>query len=516
LSSVPRSSRRPQGEVGQSESASTSLWIGFRQFVWLWNRCQGQATPPLHVEIAEWLGQRWRSGDRRLVLLVFRSAGKSTLVGIFCAWLLLNDPDLRILVLAAEHDLARKMVRNVKRIIERHPLTRHLVPRRAEQWASDQFTVQRRLTRRDPSLLARGIGSNITGSRADVVICDDVEVPSTCATAPRREELRLRLQEISYVLVPGGLQLYVGTPHSYHTIYAEEHRDDRGETSPFLADFQRLCIPLLDDRGLSRWPERFSAEKITEIRRQSGPAKFDSQMLLRPRNVEEIRLDPAHLIRYDAQLELREANGEAILSLAGRRLVSASCWWDPAYGAPGTGDASVVAGVFVDEAGLYWLHGIRYLSHDPEQRHETDEATQLCRQVAAFVEEFYLPSITIETNGIGRFLPALLRRELQARGLACPVLEHVSRSSKEQRILHAFDPLLAAAALRAHADVWASPFIDEMREWRPGRRCRDDGLDAVSGCVLAEPVRLSRVGPGRRQTWRPGRPLHTAAIDFDP
>ena len=58
------------------------------------------------------------------MLLVFRNAGKSTLVGIFCAWLLLNDPDLRILVLAAEHDLARKMVRNVKRIIERHPLTR--------------------------------------------------------------------------------------------------------------------------------------------------------------------------------------------------------------------------------------------------------------------------------------------------------------------------------------------------------------------------------------------------------
>ena len=87
---------------------------------------------------------------------------------------------------------------------------------------SDQFTVRRRLTRRDPSLLARGIGANITGSRADVVICDDVEVPNTCATALRREELRSRLHEISYVLVPGGLQLYVGTPHSYDSIYAEE------------------------------------------------------------------------------------------------------------------------------------------------------------------------------------------------------------------------------------------------------------------------------------------------------
>jgi hypothetical protein len=511
---VPRSScgdRVATAQAGQPQCPR----IGFRQFVWLWNRCQGQTTPPLHIEIAEWLEQRWHQEDRRLVLLVFRSAGKSTLVGIFCAWLLLNDPDLRILVLAAEHDLARKMVRNVKRIIERHPLTRGLIPKRAEQWASDQFTVRRRLTRRDPSLLARGIGANITGSRADVVICDDVEVPNTCATAPRREELRSRLHEISYVLVPDGLQLYVGTPHSYDSIYAEEGSKD-GEEPPFLEGFKRLCIPLLDGGGASRWPERFTPEGIAEIRRRSGPAKFESQMLLRPRSVDDIRLDPALLVRYDAPLELREANGESVLSLSGRRLVSASCWWDPAYGAPDLGDASVVAAVFVDEDGAYWLHDIRYLNHDPAQRHEIDEATQLCRQVAAFVKELYLPSVTIETNGLGRFLPALLRRELHALGLACPVLEHVSRSNKEQRILLAFDPLLAAAALRAHAAVWASPFIEEMREWRPGRRCRDDGLDAVSGCLLAEPVRLPRAGPGRRYDWRPGRSLHTATIDFDP
>ncbi len=310
---LARPRRRPRREPLRGQ-------VGFRQFVWLWNRCQGQTTPPLHVEIAEWLGQRWQAGDRRLVLMVFRSAGKSTLVGIFCAWLLLNHPDLRILVLAAEQDLARKMVRNVKRIIERHPLTRNLVPKRADQWAADQFTVRRRLTRRDPSILARGIGANITGSRADIVICDDVEVPNTCATALRREELRSRLHEISYVLVPEGLQLYVGTPHSYDSIYAEPSDDDQ---EAYLGGFERLCIPLLDEEGESRWPERFTPEGIAEIRRRSGPAKFDSQMLLQPKNVEDIRLDPAHLVRYDAPLELRHANGESILSISGRRMVSA-------------------------------------------------------------------------------------------------------------------------------------------------------------------------------------------------
>jgi hypothetical protein len=348
------------------------------------------------------------------------------------------------------------------------------------------------------------------------VICDDVEVPNTCNTPGKREQLRERLAEISYVLVPGGLQLYVGTPHSYYSIYAEAGREERGEARAFLDGFARLCIPILDSAGRSRWPERFSLEKIDETRRRTGPAKFDSQMMLQPRSVEEVRLDPAGLVRYDAPLEYRESNREAVLSIGGRRMVSATAWWDPAYGSPGTGDASVVAAVFVDAEGHYWLHGVRYLSHDPAQLQETAEAAQLCQQVAGFVEQMRLPAISVETNGLGRFLPALLRREIGAAGLACAVVERFSHANKEQRILDAFDPLLAARVLHAHASVWSTPFIEEMREWRPARRCRDDGLDAVSGCLLAEPVRLRRFAPAPRREWRPGGHAQVAAAHFDP
>jgi hypothetical protein len=176
----------------------------------------------------------------------------------------------------------------------------------------------------------------------------------------------------------------------------------------------------------------------------------------------------------------------------------------------------VVAAVFVDAEGGYWLHAVRYLTHDPTRLQETDEATQLCRQVAEFAEQMHLPAITIETNGLGRFLPALLRRELGLARVGCAVVEQFSHSSKEQRILDAFDPLLAAGALHAHADVWSTPFVEEMREWRPARRCRDDGLDAVSGCLLAEPVRLRRFAPGPRRDWRPGSLARAAAVEFEP
>ena len=465
--------------------------VDFDVFVALWNNAQGLETPALHVEMAAWLQDQWRTGRRELLLTAFRNSGKSTLVGLFSAWLLRAEPDLRILVLAADLALARKMVRNVKRIIERHPLTRGLKPARADQWASEQFTVNRRAELRDPSMLARGIGANLTGSRADVVICDDVEVPNTCDTAPKRADLRARLAEIEYVLVPGGLQLYVGTPHTYYTIYAREARGDAGEDKPFLHGFTRLALPLLGDDGASRWPERFPITRIEALRRRSGPNKFKSQMLLQPVNILDSRLDPDKLCPYADDLHYAERNGKAVLSLGARRLVSASCWWDPAYGAPGGGDGSVIACVFTGVDGTYYLHRVAYLETDPAAAE--DPATQQCRRVAAFLRDNFLPAVMLETNGLGRFLPGLLRGELAAAAVDAAVVERTSQRAKDLRIVEAFDAVLDAGRLHAHDSVWETPFVREMREWLPGGKVRDDGLDAVSGCLLAEPVRLARV-----------------------
>lgn len=491
--------------------------VSFSEFVCGWNADQGRATPDLHLRIARWLDACWSRGDRRLLLMVFRDAGKSTLVGMFCAWLLGCDPDLRLLVLSAEAGLATKMTRNVRRLIERHHVLRRLLPKRREEWASDQFTVQRAANHRDPSLLAKGIGANITGCRADVIVCDDVEVPNTADTQQKRLDLRDRLRELSFVLVPDGVQLYIGTPHTYYSIYADRPREELGEQHPFLAGFSRLNLPILDQQRQGVWPERFSPPAVRALQTDSGPTRFRSQMILSPAQARETRLDPDRLVRYEAPLATSTVNGGLMLTIDGRRMVGTSCWWDPAMGREQGGDASVIAAVFTDDAGSYWLHGIRYLTVIESADEDIDAAAQLCRQVIRFLVEHEQPSVTIETNGIGKFLPLLLRRELRAQALNIAVIEHTSTRRKDDRILSAFDPLLAARALRAHASVWDTGFIRELREWFPGAQGQDDGIDAVSGCILSQPVRLSTpdVSPPRRD-WRGSNTVFDAKTGFEP
>ena len=254
--------------------------------------------------------------------------------------------------------------------------------------------------------------------------------------------MRAKLSELDYVLVPSGMQLYVGTPHNYYSIYETEEIKDGVE--PFLKDFTRLDLPILSGDGQSAWPERFSLERIMAIRRRSGENKFLSQMMLKPVNFSQGRLAVDKLIFYDEKLTLSECNHKYVMQIGDVKMVSASCWWDPSFGKSVKGDDSVVAVVFCDAEGGYWLHDIEYIRVADE---DSDKSASIqCAKVAEFVKKYDLPAVHVEKNGIGRFLPGILRQELAKAGISCAVIEETSRQAKDMRIIEAFDAILANRA----------------------------------------------------------------------
>lgn len=485
---------------------------GFKLFTVIWNQLQNQTTPALHIEMANWLEAARSTEKTQCLLMAFRSAGKSTLVGLYAAWLLYQNQNTRILVLAADHALAKKMVRNVKRIIERHPCTKHLKPTDKDQWAADRFTIARDAELRDPSMLAKGVTSNITGLRADIVICDDVEVPNTCDSPQKRQDLRERLGEIPYILVAGGQTLYVGTPHDYYSIYASKPRTEIGEEHEFMHGFERLSIPLLNAQGECAWPERYTAEIIREFITQHGKNKFDSQMQLRPVNIAKARLNPDLVEFYNHEIEFDDIVTKS-LYIGDQKMISASAWWDPSL-AKLDGDDSVLAVIFTGEDNNLYLHHLEYIKTDPII--DLDEATLQCRIVGDILKKYRVPYIQIETNGIGSFLPKILRRVLVGMKGLTKVRGVSSTTNKASRIIEAFDITLASERLKLHERIRSTPFLMEMREWQPNKsRCRDDALDAVAGALRAEPFNIKVTGQKGQYNWNRKAQPHNAKSDWD-
>lgn len=197
----------------------------FYDFMNTWNHYINMETPAHHRRMMQFLVDVWCGEKRRGLLMAFRHSGKSTVVGIFAACVLYLHPETRILILSAESGLATRMVNHIRNILENHPLCVDLIPKNKKEWASGRITINRPIGIREPSVICQGIHGNITGSRADLIICDDVEVPNTCNTAQKREMLRERLRELDFILSPGGTMIYIGTPHTMDTIYRTSDDD---------------------------------------------------------------------------------------------------------------------------------------------------------------------------------------------------------------------------------------------------------------------------------------------------
>jgi len=114
------------------------------------------------------------------------------------------------------------MVSHIKHILENHPKCSEMLPSVKKEWGAHKITIQRPIGIREPSVICQGIHGNITGLRADLIICDDVEVPNTSNTSQKREMLRERLRELDFILSPNGTMIFIGTPHTVDTIYKVE------------------------------------------------------------------------------------------------------------------------------------------------------------------------------------------------------------------------------------------------------------------------------------------------------
>lgn len=288
----------------------------FRVFlVQMWDHL-GLPTPtPAQLDIAYEL----QHGPRRQIICGFRGVGKSWITVAFVLWTLLLDPQKKILVVSASQQLADDFSKFCKQLIHSMELLHHLAPRDDQRNSSLSFDVGPARPSKDPSVKSAGITGQITGSRADLVVADDIEIPKNSYTHLLRERLSELVKEFDAILKPNGRVVYLGTPQVEQTLYTKlEKRDYRlrlwpsevrgrmdryhGRLAPFVARLFEQGVPDGTPVDAARFDKLDLAERLASY----GATGYALQFLLdtTPSELDKHPLKLHDLMIHDIDVDL--------------------------------------------------------------------------------------------------------------------------------------------------------------------------------------------------------------------
>ena len=267
----------------------------FRNFTYLvWSHLGLPEPTPIQYDIAHYL----QTSPKRSIIEAFRGVGKSYITAAYVVHQLLLNPELKFMVVSASKARADDFSTFTQRIIVELPICQHLVARDGQRWSKIAFDVAPAKASGSPSVKSVGVTGQLTGSRADIIIADDVEVPNNSMTHMMREKLYETVKEFDAVLKPDGKIIYLGTPQNEMSLYnvlLSRGYDMRVWTAryPTLERAEKAyggrLAPLLYDSlqkkekslyGLPTDPKRFDDEDLLERELSYGRSGFALQFML--------------------------------------------------------------------------------------------------------------------------------------------------------------------------------------------------------------------------------------------
>jgi hypothetical protein len=231
------------------------------------------------------------------------------------------NPQLNILVVSASKSRADDFTTFTLRLINEMPILQHLIPRTDQRQSKISFDVAPANASHAPSVKSVGISGQLAGSRADVLIADDIEVPNNSMTQGMRDKLSESVKEFDAILKPDGRIIYLGTPQNQESLYNK--LPDRGykvriwparypneDQLVSLGDklAPRVAKSLKDDPellGKSTDPDRFDDFDLAERETSYGRSGFALQFMLDTRlsDAERYPLKVSDLVVMDIPTE---------------------------------------------------------------------------------------------------------------------------------------------------------------------------------------------------------------------
>ncbi len=440
----------------------------FKLFLYLiWDHINLPDPTPLQYDIAHYL----QHGPNKICIQAFRGVGKSFITSAYVLWELLKDPQKKILVVSASKVRADNFADFTLKLINEVPILAHLKPREDQRASRIQFDVGPAIPDQSPSVRSVGITSQIAGSRADIIVADDVEVPNNSATIDLREKLIERTKEFSAVLkpLPTSKIIYLGTPQTEDSSYNK--LADTFETKIWSARIPDAKLLEVYGSRLTPFmkrliakgrpgdptdPKRFSDADLAEREAEYGKAGFALQFMLNTQlsDQERFPLKVRDLVFIDIKHDKmpmrvdwlpdpdREMKHVPNMAMAGDRFYTYRAISEPFSEFQGSVLAIDPAGRGKDEMGyavVKMLNGYLYVPKAGGLPGGYEYAN--LKALADICKEHSVNKVVIEANfGDGMFTELI--KPVLAEVHPCQVEEVKHSIQKERRIIDTLEPVM--------------------------------------------------------------------------
>ena len=455
-------------------------------------------------------------GPKRLQIQAFRGVGKSWITVAFVLWTLFNNNEKKIMIISASKERADNMSIFLQKLIIDTPWLSHMQPESDNaRWSRISFDIKCP-PHQAPSVKSVGITGQLTGSRADLMVLDDIEVPGNSLTELMREKLLQLCTEAESILTPHDSSriLFLGTPQTTFTVYRKlAERNYRPFVWPAriptkISNYEGLLAPQLQEdidrgatAGLVTDPDRFSDDDLLEREAAMGRSNFALQFMLdttlsdaekfplkcsdlivtsvNPTTAPEAVVwcsDPQNVIKDLPTVGLPGDYFYSPMQLQGN--------WDPyteticSVDPSGRGSDETAAAFISQRNGFLYLHNMR------AYRDGYSDKTLL--DILRGCKKYNVTKLIVETNFGDGMVSELFKKHLQQTKQLIDVEEVRANVRKEDRIIDSLEPVLNQHRLvvdrsvidwdfKSNPDAAPEERLLYMLFYQMSRMCREKG-----------------------------------------
>lgn len=500
----------------------------------------GFSTTEIQKDIARFIAY----GPQHLMVMAQRGQAKTTIVAAYAVWALIHNPQWRVLVVSAGGTQANDIAILIIRLIMNMDALECMRPDKlaGDRTSNESFDIHHSLKGVDksPSITCMGIGANMQGKRADLLIPDDVESTKNATTPTERAKLAHLVKDFPSIANAAWSRiLWMGTPQTMESIYNSLPAKGctvriwpgRYPTKEQAAHYAGHLAPLILER-LARQPHLATGggsdrtqgqpldtqlrdeEALQKVELQQGTPYFQLQHMLNtalmdsmrhPLKTEQIvmlapsEVWPLQIIRHPDQTSLRDKQvGDFAFKVKPTLSVSTevarlqSCWAyiDPAAGGANADETAYAVGGFLNGNVIILEVGAVPGGYDEFKLEE------LAKRLA----KYKLDGCRIEKNmGHGAFRAVFA--PILAKHIQCMCDDDLVTGMKEGRIINVLAPVLGRGSLIMSESVVHDDARD-IERYAPNLRLtyslfyqlahisnvrdslvHDDRLDALAGLV---------------------------------